>query len=180
MSLKYVVLTLLNKQPQSGYEIVKTFDSAVGYFWHASHQQVYRELSQLAGTKLVSFKTQRQEEKPDKKIYRITAEGRKALQHWLESPLKHRGNKDALLVKLLSAESTNKSLMLAEIELEIVRVRSLLSEYQNIQKCYYSAEMLKGMPAGDKILYLALRKGIRGTEANLAWLEEAVETVTGL
>ena len=36
------------------------------------------------------------------------------------------------------------------------------------------------MAGKDKIFYLALRKGIRGTEANLAWLEEVVETVTEL
>ena len=65
MSLKYVVLSLLNRQPQTGYEIVRSFDSSVGYFWQASHQQVYRELSALADSRQVRFKQVKQTDKPD-------------------------------------------------------------------------------------------------------------------
>lgn len=180
MSLKFVVLTLLNSRAQTGYEIVKTFDSAVGYFWHASHQQVYRELGLLADTKLVSFKVKPQQEKPDKKIYRITAQGRKALQSWLETPLKQGGIKDALLVKLLSTEWIGSALLLTEIEREVERSRSLLSTYQSIQKRYYSAEQLETLNASERILYLALRKGILSIEAHLAWLKEAIVTVADI
>ena len=31
----------------SGYELAKTFDSSIGFFWKADHQQIYRELSKL-------------------------------------------------------------------------------------------------------------------------------------
>ena len=177
MSLKFVVLTLINKKPQTGYEIVKTFDSAVGYFWHASHQQVYRELGQLADAQLVSFKVQQQEERPDKKIYRVTAQGRKALKLWLETPLKRAGVKDALLVKLLSTEWIGNTVLLGDIEREIQHSRSLLSTYKSIETRYYSAGQLAKLAASDRILYLALRKGILGIEAHLTWLSEAVETV---
>lgn len=180
MSLKFVVLTLLNNRPQTGYEIVKTFDSAVGYFWHASHQQVYRELGQLADTALVSFKVKHQEDKPDKKIYRITVQGRNALKLWLETPLKQGGVKDALLVKLLSTEWIGSTVLLADIERETERSRLLLSTYQGIEARYYTPRQLKEMPANDRILYLALRKGIRSVEAHLAWLDEAVESIANM
>jgi len=76
MSLKYVVLSLLNRHPHTGYEIVRSFDSAVGYFWQASHQQVYRELNALAESKQVRFKQVKQTDRPDKKIDKRTDTGK--------------------------------------------------------------------------------------------------------
>jgi len=180
MALKYVVLTLLSRESQSGYEIVKKFDTAVGYFWRASHQQVYRELGLLSDAGLASFKLQAQSDKPDKKIFRITAAGRRELVAWLEKPLRAAGNKDALLVKLLNADSDNKEILLRELEETSQRTRTMLAEYRHIETLHYSPEVLKKLPAVERILYLALRKGIRFTEAQLAWLDEALETVGGL
>ena len=31
----------------TGYELAKTFDSSIGFFWKANHQQIYRELTKL-------------------------------------------------------------------------------------------------------------------------------------
>jgi len=31
----------------TGYELAKTFDSSIGFFWKTDHQQIYRELSRL-------------------------------------------------------------------------------------------------------------------------------------
>ncbi len=180
MALKYVVLTLLSRDAQTGYEIVKTFDTAVGYFWRASHQQVYRELGLLSDAGLASFKLQTQSDKPDKKTYRITAAGRRELMAWLEKPLKPGGNKDALLVKLLNADSKNKDILARELEETRQRTELMLKEYRNIETLHYSADVLDGLPTVERILYLALRKGIRMTEAQLAWLDEAVVTVKNL
>ena len=41
MSLKHAILTLLESQPGSGYDLVKRFKDGLGYFWNAKHQQVY-------------------------------------------------------------------------------------------------------------------------------------------
>ena len=35
----------LTERPMTGYELAKTFDSSIGFFWKADHQQIYRELS---------------------------------------------------------------------------------------------------------------------------------------
>ena len=180
MALKYVVLTLLNREAQSGYQIVKTFDTAVGYFWRASHQQVYRELGLLSESGHASFKLQTQTDKPDRKIYRITALGKRELVTWLEKPLRAAGNKDALLVKLLNADPANKGVLLQELDRNMQSARQMLAEYKSIEAMHYSPEVLKKLPPVEKILYLALRKGIRLTEARLGWLSEAVETVDDL
>lgn len=173
MALKFVLLTLLNRSSQTGYEIVKTFDSAVGYFWNASHQQVYRELAALTDAELVRFKLVAQKDKPDKKIYTISARGKKSLQAWLEEPVKTQAAKDLLLVKLLNTTPDNTSLMLLEIDQGIEKSRQRLDLYRSIEQQHFTSAHLKGMLLESRMLYLALRKGILSVEANLVWLREA-------
>ena len=47
MALGDAILACLTERPMTGYELAKTFDSSIGFFWKADHQQIYRELSKL-------------------------------------------------------------------------------------------------------------------------------------
>ena len=47
MALGDAILACLTEHPMTGYELAKTFDSSIGFFWKADHQQIYRELSKL-------------------------------------------------------------------------------------------------------------------------------------
>jgi hypothetical protein len=47
MSLPHALLTSLIEKPCSGYELARRFDKSIGYFWHATHQQIYRELARM-------------------------------------------------------------------------------------------------------------------------------------
>jgi len=47
MSLAHAVLTSLIEKPSSGSELARRFDKSIGYFWHATHQQIYRELARM-------------------------------------------------------------------------------------------------------------------------------------
>lgn len=180
MSLKYVVLSLLNRHPHTGYEIVRSFDSAVGYFWQASHQQVYRELNALAESKQVRFKRVTQADKPDKKVYSISAAGREALQLWFESPVADRQIREPLLVKLLSVSSDNYRAMLNQLTDRICMSEQLLATYREIERQHYSSDKRRGMPAESLVLYFALRKGLYGIEAELAWLSETKKGIKRL
>ena len=46
MSLSYVLLTSLLEKPSTGIELARRFDRSMGFFWHATHQQIYRELKE--------------------------------------------------------------------------------------------------------------------------------------
>ena len=172
MALKFVLLTLLDRERKTGYEIVKTFDSAVGYFWSASHQQVYRELSKLTDNGLLKFTSVVQGDKPDKKVYRITAAGRRDLQQWLHEPVKELPSKDLLLVKLLNLKPDNVAILLDEIDRAIDKAEARGAVYRDIEKTYYSKQQLAALALEDIALYLALRKGIGSVAAHLKWLRE--------
>jgi DNA-binding PadR family transcriptional regulator len=47
MSLPHALLTALVEHPCSGSELAERFDRSIGYFWNATHQQIYRELAPL-------------------------------------------------------------------------------------------------------------------------------------
>src|SRR2546427_2995102 len=47
MSLPPALLTALVEPPCSGSELAERFDRSIGYFWNATHQQIYRELARL-------------------------------------------------------------------------------------------------------------------------------------
>jgi hypothetical protein len=45
MSLAHVLLTSLIEKPSTGFELARRFDRSMGFFWNATHQQIYRELN---------------------------------------------------------------------------------------------------------------------------------------
>ena len=168
---------MLSRERQTGYEIVKSFDSAVGYFWSASHQQVYRELSKLTDSELVKFAAIEQGDKPDKKVYRITAAGKRELRKWIEVPVTESPTKDLLLVKLLNLNAGNVEVILAELDRMLDRASEQLEIYKGIEKMHYQPARVAGLALDDLALYLALRRGITGVESHISWFNEARRSI---
>ena len=48
MALTHAILVALSEQSGSGYELARRFDRSIGYFWSATHQQIYRTLRVMA------------------------------------------------------------------------------------------------------------------------------------
>lgn len=83
MSLPYGLLGLLTYQDSTGYDLTKIFEDSLNNFWHAQSSQIYRELSRMEQKGWVVSRSIVQDKRPNKRLYTITAEGRKALQEWL-------------------------------------------------------------------------------------------------
>lgn len=47
MSLSHGLLGLLNYTDMTGYDLAKTFQDSLCYFWQAQTSQVYRELNKM-------------------------------------------------------------------------------------------------------------------------------------
>lgn len=87
-TLGYAVLGLLTGEPMSGYDLKLRMEDPVGFFWQASHSQIYPELAKLEGAGLLSHRVVPQEGKPDKKIYETTRAGAEVFKGWIASPAK--------------------------------------------------------------------------------------------
>jgi DNA-binding PadR family transcriptional regulator len=101
-TLAYALLGLLARGEKSGYDLAQGLKVPVGFFWHAKHSQIYPELAKLESLGLVKFKKVMQIDRPDKKVYSLTAVGKKILKVWLEAPLEVPKVRDEFLLKAYS------------------------------------------------------------------------------
>ena len=86
MDVKTVCLGMLTRGPASGYDLKKYFESTFGHFFAAGYGSIYPALNSLAESGLVTCTEIAQDGKPDRKVYRITDEGRACLMGALDNP----------------------------------------------------------------------------------------------
>ncbi|MBT2906481.1 PadR family transcriptional regulator, partial [Streptomyces sp. McG8] len=82
MSLPHAILTALLEKPSSGLELTRRFDRSIGYFWSATHQQIYRELGKLEAEGLIRALPSEQPARGQKKAYEVLPAGREELARW--------------------------------------------------------------------------------------------------
>lgn len=81
--LKHGILGLLSYCDRTGYEIMEVFKNSLSFMWNANTSQVYRELQKLKDNGFAEVTEIEQTGKPNKKVYSITAKGRKELINWI-------------------------------------------------------------------------------------------------
>lgn len=99
ITLSYALLGLLAVQPFSGYDLARLMKRPVGLFWQARHSQIYPELARLESGGFVTHETVEQEDRPDKKIYKISESGLAALRQWVSGPVEPAPMRDELILK---------------------------------------------------------------------------------
>lgn len=102
MSLKHGLLGLLNYGNMTGYELNKTFEESLGFFWQAQTSQIYRELKSMEKIGWVTSNIVVQTDKPNKRIYEITPSAKEEFKKWLtDEPLSSRfNNRNTLIMKM--------------------------------------------------------------------------------
>lgn len=176
MSLKHVILVALSGEPLTGYQISKEFDLVLGNFWHATHQQVYRELRLMTEQGLVEYDTKAQAGKPDRKVYRTTGLGQNALEAWLAEPVGPFAVKNLLLAKLYACE--DREILRQHIAAFKAECCRALEAYREIAERYYP-ERVDQMEPWKQRAWLTLRYGIAQREAQLSWTEEVETSLFG-
>ena len=173
MSLKHAILVLLESEGGTGYDIVKSFNKGLGYFWNASHQQVYQELKKLNGDGLLQCDVEVQTGKPDKKVYVVTDSGRKALHNWLAEPAKLPKINDGLLVKLYAGSLNDMASLLEEVQGQRTHYADMLESFLAIERQYLTGD--EEQRRQWKMPYLTLKRGIYGLRAWLLWADDVLE-----
>src|SRR3982075_4556787 len=132
MALGDAILVLLTERPMTGYELAKTFDTSIGFFWRADHQQIYRELTRLRDRGHIQGREVVQSGKPNKLVYTLTTEGRAALRQWAARPSSAASIKDDLLVRLYAPDSMDIGPLRADLMARLEYHRDRLSRYERI------------------------------------------------
>ena len=175
--LKHGILGLLNYHEMTGYEIKEVFAGSLNYFWTAQTSQIYRELQTLEkngwteGTKVF------QSGKPDKKVYKITEDGKEELLRWLACDASGFSMRTPILMKIFFLG--NRTI---EENLEFFKgFRQMIAEYlKGLEAIDGNIEMYAGIlgdTVGDNALYweMTLDYGKRSMQMYLDWIDKCIE-----
>src|SRR6266849_3987642 len=174
MALGDAILVCLTERPMTGYELAKTFDASIGFFWKADHQQIYRELARLRDRGHIQGREVVQSGKPNKLVYTLTSEGRAALRQWAARPSSQASIKDDLLVRLYALDCVDMDPLRADFMARLEHHRDRLSRFEHILKKRFPQGTASSADLGK---LLVLRMGLRYERAVAEWCEEALETL---
>lgn len=86
-TMKYAFLSLLAREPLSGYDIKQQLNGRVSFFYKLSNNQLYPVLTKLEEEGLIRMKSYEQESnRPARKVYQITEQGIESLKAWVAEP----------------------------------------------------------------------------------------------
>ncbi|MDR0655406.1 MAG: PadR family transcriptional regulator [Treponema sp.] len=137
MSLKYGLLGLLNYGKMTGYELDKTFKDSLAFFWQGKTSQIYRELNAMEKTGWLSSERVVQTDKPNKKLYSLTAKGRLAFMEWLDAA-------NRAVEEMLHVRSSFLMRLFFAGDLPREKTAAMLQDFQD--KCRQSLQGMNGIP----------------------------------
>ncbi|MFC9504337.1 PadR family transcriptional regulator [Streptomyces sp. NPDC057002] len=171
MSLPHAILTALLEKPSSGLELTRRFDRSIGYFWSATHQQIYRELGKLEAEGLIRALPSEQPARGQKKSYEVLSAGRAELARWTAASQDPKPHRDTLLLRLRAAAVVGTAGLEDDLRRHLRLHERQLAEYREIEQ--------RDFPPGrdgteDRLRHLVLRAGIDLETFWTQWLSRAV------
>jgi DNA-binding PadR family transcriptional regulator len=177
VALGDAILACLTEAPMTGYELAKTFDSSIGFFWKADHQQIYRELSRLRERGHIQGREVVQSGKPNKLVYSLTPDGRSALKQWAARPSSPPSIKDDLLVRLYALDSVEIEPLRADLMARMAHHRDRYQRYERILNKRFPDGTASAADTGK---LLGLRIGLRHERAVAEWCAEAIDALSAI
>lgn len=116
MALRHAVLAALLDGEYSGYQLAKIFDVGVSNFWYAAPQQLYSELTKLESDGLISGRQVIQHDRPNKRVFTVTAAGIDELAAFAAATSKPLSIRDDLAVKVQAVDQLDPAPVIAQLE----------------------------------------------------------------
>ncbi len=177
MSLKFAILTSLTERSGTGIELARRFDKSIGYFWPATHQQIYRELDRLATDGLIrELPSEGPPRRGQPRSFEVTAEGAQALREWIGQDDDPEELRSTMAVRVRAAAATGT--------VEEIRGALLHHREQRAAKLQRNLEIeqrdFTDVAADDARAVLQHRVLILGIQVERAWVEWCDETLAAL
>ncbi|GGT14107.1 PadR family transcriptional regulator [Streptomyces purpureus] len=184
MALEHAILVSLLEKPGSGYELARRFERSIGYFWTATHQQIYRVLRRMETDGWVDVREVPQADRPDKKEYSVAEPGRAALSSWLHEPIELESVRHDLAVKIRGAAFDDPAALIREVERHHQAHTERLTRYLAGELRDFTGPDAPTAPvppdAGRELQHVVLRGGIAYERMTLAWLDDVLATLRRL
>jgi len=170
MSLAHAVLTSLLEKASSGYDLARRFDKSIGYFWHATHQQIYRELARMEAAGWIESSVPADAGKTRKKEYRVLPPGRAELARWAQEAAPPMDLRDEFTVKLRADAVLGEINLAPEVRRHVALHEERLAQYRAIEVRAFAAN--RPLSRGQRIQYMILKKGILYEQGEIDWGRE--------
>jgi len=127
------VLALLAIEGEnSGYDLMKFVTQAIGHVWAPARSGLYAALPRLVSMGLAQSRSVVQSARPDKQLYRISRDGRAALDDWLETV--EPGARETFFLKLFVGGLTTPAVLLRHVEQFRADTEARLESYRAIEQ----------------------------------------------
>lgn len=161
MSVKYGILTLLFIKKNHGYELKLELESLLGVKGKINPGQIYTTLDRLIRDQLVlSVGIDDQE----RKLYKITTEGKKELENWLLEPVPYHSTKEDFHFKWSCARKSD-----FEQEKKMLDQQKAMIMKDVMELTKFKTEFLL---QGDENRYLLITGTLLHLEADLNWINQ--------
>ncbi|MDW4526926.1 PadR family transcriptional regulator [Rossellomorea marisflavi] len=178
MSIRYALLGLLAKQPQTGYDLFHTFKTQQIYYWSSTHSQVYKELGKMEEEHLTTHDIVYQEGSPNKKVYTITPDGERHLIEWMiHTKSKPAKIKDEFLIKTSAFHVISK-----EEAISLLHRMKTHNEMVVTGTGQWKEQTFQGKKPGYEQVgeYLTAEYGIRYAQMYVDWCDWAIKEIQSL
>lgn len=173
MALEHALLVALSEKPGSGLELARRFERTLGFFWQASHQQIYRVLARMEADGWVVVETVAQEGRPEKRVHTPSAAGRAALREWLATPTPMEALRSETAVKLRGASYGDRAAVLANLAQTRADHQTRLAHYEQLEREQFPDP--SGLTGAALDQWLVLRGGIRLEQFWIDWSTDFLE-----
>ncbi|GAA4060587.1 PadR family transcriptional regulator [Nonomuraea soli] len=159
------LLALLAKEPAHGYELKQALEQTFGAAYPSPNiGQIYVTLARLEKDGLVRAVDVEQSNRPNKKVYYLTATGREALTTWVEEPTEGPRVRDEFYMKLVLAPLTGIADRMALISRQRRHYLGLMRELNEVMERSEST-----------VARLLVEGAMLHLQADLDWLERCQE-----
>jgi PadR family transcriptional regulator, regulatory protein AphA len=173
--LSYGLLSLIAVTPCTGYELTQR----IQFFWNANHSQIYPLLAQLEEKGYARFEHVPQTDKPDKKIYTITEEGKEVVRQWIAEPTDYPVVRDEFALKVFSLWLVDRDGVKALLEEKmrmlsdkICRLNKRMEEMNERRNPEFNLYDMDYPTFGPQIL---IEKSIAVKETEIAWCKRVLK-----
>jgi DNA-binding PadR family transcriptional regulator len=172
MSLSHALMTSMLEKSSSGYDLARRFDKSIGFFWRATHQQIYRELARMEKAGWISSEAAPDGGRTRKRIYQVLDAGRSELERWVREPAPLVDVRDELMVRLRADAAIGPLGLDAEIRRRMALHAEKLAGYRMIEARDFAAD--KTLSREAQIQHMILKTGVMYEESWLNWCKEVL------
>jgi len=177
MSLPHLILGLLDRQTQSGYDLNKTFQRTVQNFWSTDQSQIYRTLYKLEEKGWIRMEYVVQEDNPDKKLYHVTQAGHDELVRWITTPIAEKQSpvREGWLGQLFFGSLVSNAEMITVLQAYRDSVVQAIAHLEAIHQMLKAQNQSLGGVRDLDLMMMTSDYGIVIQRSWLQWLDDAIQ-----